>query len=770
MLIRIAMKKNRCMLYVALLLMPLSAMGQTLDFERDTLLTDLPYPNLLNILSARVPGFQISPVNSAEGNMSVSMTLRGMNRIPDMKSGDHPKVNAPLIVVDGLIWYGSISDINTADVAKVEILRDAAALFGSRAANGAILITTRKGKTARPQVRFRAAADVSDWSHRPDGVNETWTDIISRRGIGQQYDLSVSGATRRLNYYVCGDFSRKEGILLGDDYREAAVLARLEYRPLDWLQLSVKGSYTNAAQWGQTPRLQNAFWMGEDASEYCTTPGYESWPNLYPDNRTVNPLIGTGNDKSYLYTDRRAHRNDYRGMAYLRIRFPFLEGLSFRSAYQLLKLCGGEDVTNDPRLCVDTSYPASMDDPDRFLSFVTASVQTENGHQGDWENELRYARSFGGHSLSLYAVYGQEEERYNSRKDISYRDGNEFGWTELNRKYWYSDACAGLDYAYGRRFFAHLAFRRDQIFWLDASDSETRQSMAKGYCQAALAWAPVEDRLKLRVSWSDSCLDSDENILMADIGKIALGVDFSLPGDRLSGTVEGYADQSHLFMRCPPPYIITLASRGDCAVSNKGVEVSLHSLNLPGDGVRSFRWESDLLLAVNRNRIEKLYGETDARDVSDAIAYGYDRYFAAVTGYPVSGIHSYDASAHDILPVGDGDPSFTLNLGNTLRWQKVSLYFNLRWMYGKPDHFLGYDSAAQEWVSRNFLKISDMVLSYDLNRHLRFFVSGANLLTLTHWPALDPENGGTISPHPTSERFVSMPTFRTLRMGVSLGF
>lgn len=134
-------------------LLPRVAAGQTFDFERDSLLVDLPYPNLLNILSARVPGLQLSPVDCAEGDMSAKMTLRGMNQVPGSKSKNNQQRNAPLIVVDGLIWYGSISDINTVDVAKVEILRDASALYGARARNGAILITTRQGNRAMPTFR-----------------------------------------------------------------------------------------------------------------------------------------------------------------------------------------------------------------------------------------------------------------------------------------------------------------------------------------------------------------------------------------------------------------------------------------------------------------------------------------------------------------------------------------------------------------------------------------------------------------------------------------
>ena len=187
-------KKNKVFTFI-LFFLPLGAMAQTVDLEKDSLLVNLPYGNVLNVLASQVPGFSISPVDNAEGNMSATMTLRGMNITPKSKSATDLMVNAPLVVVDGMLFTGSISEISSADIAKVEILHDAQALYGSRGCNGAILITTRKGKDGSPQIRFNAGGSVSDWSRRPEGVNEDWTDYISRKGIGQQYDLSVSGAS-----------------------------------------------------------------------------------------------------------------------------------------------------------------------------------------------------------------------------------------------------------------------------------------------------------------------------------------------------------------------------------------------------------------------------------------------------------------------------------------------------------------------------------------------------------------------------------------------
>jgi hypothetical protein len=120
--------------------------------------------------------------------------------------------------------------------------------------------------------------------------------------------------------------------------------------------------------------------------------------------------------------------------------------------------------------------------------------------------------------------------------------------------------------------------------------------------------------------------------------------------------------------------------------------------------------------------------------------------------------------------VGDSEPLFVLNLGNAVSFRNASLWFNLRWMPGGEERFLGYDTVNGEWTSRSFLKLSDLVLSYAVCKNISVYLSGTNLLTISKWPALDPENGGTISAGAASSRFVSNPTFRTMRLGVRVTF
>ena len=171
--------------------------------------------------------------------------------------------------------------------------------------------------------------------------------------------------------------------------------------------------------------------------------------------------------------------------------------------------------------------------------------------------------------------------------------------------------------------------------------------------------------------------------------------------------------------------------------------------------------------------------------------------------------------ANDRQYLGSMDPLFTINLGNTLSYKNFSLYFNFRWMQGNDTHFLGYNPHAysiggsgaqldavdpwtptnhtndyprygynnslnyQYWSPRSFLKLKDLVFSYNFDQKLikpygieglRLYVSGTDLFTITGWTGLDPEDGGTIAGGPTSSSMGSKGTYRTFTAGINLTF
>ena len=143
----------------------------SVNYGNDDNLVSLPNPNALAGLSSKVAGFNYSPTSSAGGDNTNTMTIRGMNVIPSggSKSASAQSLNKPLIIVDGVIFGGSINEINTSDIATVDVLKDAsaAAIYGSRAANGVLIITTKTGVSDKPTVRFNASVSLSDWTRTP---------------------------------------------------------------------------------------------------------------------------------------------------------------------------------------------------------------------------------------------------------------------------------------------------------------------------------------------------------------------------------------------------------------------------------------------------------------------------------------------------------------------------------------------------------------------------------------------------------------------------
>lgn len=185
-----------------------------------------PNLNALESLKGNVSGLDIGATNSAGGEPS--MQMRGQKSI----SGS----NDPLIVVDGVIFMGSINDINPNDIASYDVLKDAtsAAAYGSRSANGVIIITTKRGKTGKPVVTFNATGSMQTWQNKPDlmkgeqwlesvmarnnssdlswlkpqelanmeaGREINWLDASTRTGWVQDYQVAVSGAGEKMNYY-----------------------------------------------------------------------------------------------------------------------------------------------------------------------------------------------------------------------------------------------------------------------------------------------------------------------------------------------------------------------------------------------------------------------------------------------------------------------------------------------------------------------------------------------------------------------------------------
>ena len=832
----------------------------SVNFSNNKDIVNLPNPNALTALSSKVAGFSYAPTSSASGDNTATMTVRGMNVIPEggSKSTSAQSLNKPLLVVDGVIFAGSINEINTNDIQSIDVLKDAssAAIYGSRAANGVIVITTKSASSEKPIVNFDASITLSDWTRRPEYITDEttffrnrfyakaagdasirsldystydksqlfantiesgaynagqyvdWIDEISRTGVGQKYNVAVSGKSGKSSYYVSSNYTRQQGIRLGDDYKKFNALAKVDFTITDWLKAGVKGNYINSNSWGTPCKIQNATWMSPYSYVKVQTDGYTDWYNSHPDGSTISPLWGTGSGDSYLWTDNKSKSDNIGGLAYAQIDFPFLSGLSYKVSVQGRRGLSSSDVYNHPEIWVDTRDTAKMDDP------IAAGGATSGGNSKAsnslyWniDHILTYTKDFDSHHFDVMLGYTREKSVSNSltAEFSNFSSVPEYTWydmeTAATQKVYRSGSqtsaiayLARANYNFKNTYYATLNFRRDgySVFFGD--------NKWGNFFGASAAWVlsnegfikdlDIFDFLKLRASYGENgsrtvgayatlsnvastynnytnyWLDnagaygveltqlSNLGLTWAKVGKVDLGVDFSVMDNRINGSIDLYkSTTSKMLVKRSVPYISGFegginANAG--LATNSGVEIVLNTVNIKGDGKDNLRWESNFVFDANKNKLVELYKGVK-QDVASYLVTPETNY-ALIEGQSINAIYDLqmlgifqsqeeiDNYVHvdpetqavnvimpDAVPgdvkfadynhdgkiddddrhvLGTTDPLFTLNFGNTLTWKGFSLYFNFRWMQGDKTHFKGlnpnYYTAGQ--ASGNQLK------------------------------------------------------------------
>lgn len=313
----------------------------------------MPNMNALESIKGNVPGLDIGATNSAGGEPS--MQMRGQKSI----SGS----NNPLIVLDGVIFMGSINDINPNDIATIDVLKDAtsAAAYGSRSANGVITITTKKGRSEKPVITFNTTGTLQSWNSRPDLMNGDqwiesvlarnnstdlswlkpqeaanrdagreidWLDESTRTGWIQDHQLSISGASDKMNYYLSGSYADNTGVIIGDDYNRLSFLGKVNTDITDWLEIGVDASYTRSDYSGVGANIGQAFVMSPYGVMYRDEE--QKLLEKYPYTQSgTNPLWGVTNGSR----DNIDIRDNFRANAYAVIKLPWVEGLSYRFNY-----------------------------------------------------------------------------------------------------------------------------------------------------------------------------------------------------------------------------------------------------------------------------------------------------------------------------------------------------------------------------------------------------------------------------------------------------
>lgn len=306
-----------------------------------------PVANIGQAMQGKIAGLQV--VDAGKPGDNVSIKIRGLGSINNCD---------PLVVIDGVPTDLGLNAINTADVERIDVLKDASAtaIYGSRGANGVVMVTTKKGKEGKGHLAFATnvsfqnatktpsllnAAEYAALSNdmmtnagqqtNPDwadpaklGKGTDWVDELLRTGYMQQYTLSYSGGSDKGHYYVSGGYLTQTGIVRSVDYRRFTFQENSDAQVLDWLKFSnnitvsadrkKQGSY----DMGSTYRALPTFAVKDADGEWTGPEGNSLWYGS-----TRNPIGPT-----YVNSSK---TNGYNFLANITAEISFTKWLKFKS-------------------------------------------------------------------------------------------------------------------------------------------------------------------------------------------------------------------------------------------------------------------------------------------------------------------------------------------------------------------------------------------------------------------------------------------------------
>lgn len=518
--------------------------------------------NPIKALQGRVPGMNITADGSPSGTATVR--IRGIGTLNN---------NDPLYIVDGVPTKAGMHELNGNDIESIQVLKDAASasIYGSRAANGVIIITTKKGKEGKVKVDFDGSISVSsyvnrmkvlnakefgqvmwraymndgmdpntnglgynyDWSYNEQGnpvlngismkkylddagttpaADTDWFDEVTRKGVVQQYNVSVSkGSDKGSSFFSLG-YYKNLGIIKESDFERFSARMNTEYKLLKNNSLTVGEHFTvNRTSEVAAPGgfLQNVLQFNPSLPIYTEDGNYAGPVGGYPDR--YNPVAVLERNKDNRYTYWRMF-----GDAYINLN-PF-KGFNIRTTF-------GLDYSQKQQRFF--TYPVTEGNVANNKNAVEA--KQEHWTKWMWNAIATYNKEIGQHRFDLMA--GMEL----NRQDDIYFSGYKEGFAVLKPDYMWPDAgttgaqaygggsgyslvsfFGKANYNYADKYMASFTIRRDGSSRFGKNNRyATFPSVSAGWRinqENFLKKASWIDDLKIRASWGQTGNQEIDNL------------------------------------------------------------------------------------------------------------------------------------------------------------------------------------------------------------------------------------------------------------------
>jgi TonB-linked SusC/RagA family outer membrane protein len=627
-------------------------------------LRDVTSNDVASLLQGKAPGVVVSSA-SGDPTASPSILVRGASTINASSS--------PLIVVDGNIG----GTYNASDVESITVLKDAAAtgLYGSRAANGVIIVTTKQGKAGKTMVDVSSVVGFNtkttgnfhlmnsqqlyDYQKtfttpNPAGLknNTNWFDLVFRTGVTQNHTISVSGGSEKTQYYISGNYYNEEGTLLANNNRNYNFRSNIITKLSDKLKLSV---LLNTIYNQQTYPTGNLLYDGYLNLPFDPAFDADGKPI---DARTDDNWVGRDKENplhslQYNFSNSRSLNTS----GDLNLDYNITNHLSF-ATYNRVTLANGKSVSYyDARTKEGGANSGELYNGSDYSSMLLTS------------NRLKYDNSFGQHNLTLLAV-GEAQKNHYDNNNVSGKglppgyssmstasnilNAPDGGSDDFNFKKYLGQA----DYNYAGKYFLVGSYVHEY------SSRFGGNNPSGNFYQAGASWLISKEAfmdnvkpisfLKLRASYGTTgnaeignyaalglySIDNtanyggvpgaypfqkaNPNLTWEKIKTANLGVDFGL-FNRIDVSVDIYQKTSSalLFQRPLPStdgYKYIFENAG--SIRNRGLEINVNSKNLVG----AFKWETNFNIAFNRNKVIAINQgkQSVASSSSQPIAIGHD--------------------------------------------------------------------------------------------------------------------------------------------------
>ncbi|WP_246859179.1 TonB-dependent receptor [Spirosoma sp. KCTC 42546] len=520
-------------------------------------LKEIPTSNVLEAAQGKIAGADITR-SSGQAGAKVNITIRGNRSI----GGN----NSPLIIVDG-IQYSNLEDINSNDIETMDVLKDASstAIYGSRGSNGVILITTKKGKTGKPDISFNAYSGISQvtmypkamditafrdfkreawraggvWKSPADDAaiftnvaeynalqNGVWTDYqdaLIHNGLQQDYQVGIRAGTDRLKSYVSVDYYNEKGILKLDELKRYTGRLNVDFTINDWMKIGLQSQLTYYNQSVRRDPLNQANKISPLGSLYDANGNFNY---IMLDGQTANPLSDEQpNVFNNTVLTTRVLTNGY-------LELTPIKGLMIRSTLGV-NLASVRDGAY--------SSPKSID---RSLSGKSlATYNTSSSRSLNWENVATYQRTLGQHAVTLTGIasYLSNSSDNASASGVNqllpsqlfYSLGSATEEIKINSAYSQNNlvSFAGrLNYAFRDRYLLTVTAREDGSSKLAVGNKWTF------FPSAAFAWRVIDEKfmqgvkglsdLKVRASYGVAGNDpSGPYATQTTLTRLAFGYD-----------------------------------------------------------------------------------------------------------------------------------------------------------------------------------------------------------------------------------------------------